>query len=75
MSLPPNLVSALTACKEVAVKTDGVFCYSLIEDSYKAQGVRPWHLKELAKRGYLTRAYGTRGGHRAHYRLNPDSPR
>ncbi len=73
MSLPPNLVAALAACKTVKSET-GEFCYSWIADSFKCQGVAPWHLKELAKRGYLTRVDGSRGKHRAYYRMNHDAP-
>jgi hypothetical protein len=73
MKLTPNLDAALAACK--TVKSDsGEFSYSWIADPDKARGVAPGHLKELAKRGYLTRVAGSRGGHRAYYRLNADSP-
>jgi hypothetical protein len=74
MNLPSILDVALAACK--AFKTEsGEFCHSWIPDADKARGVAPCHLKELAKRGYLTRVAGSRGGHRAYYRLNPDAPR
>lgn len=68
MNLEPMLAAALDACR--AVKSDQ-FCYSWLDDSFKERGVAPWHLKELAKRGLLVRVDGSRGGHRAYYRLNP----
>ncbi len=73
MTLAPILAYALQACKEA--QTGDRFCYSWIADSFKCQGVAPWHLKELAKQGLLQRVDGRRGGHRAYYRLNPDAIR
>jgi hypothetical protein len=68
MNLDPMLTLALDACR--AVK-GGEVCYSWLDDRFKRQGVAPSHLKELAKRGPLVRVDGSRGGHRAYYRLNP----
>jgi hypothetical protein len=75
MNLPSDLTIAYEACKAVNGSDSAMFCYSWVADSYKFQGVAPWHLRELAKRGYLTRLYSSRGGNRAYYRLNPDIPR
>ncbi len=74
MILAPILVQALQACEEIP-SASGTFCYSRIADSHKSQGVAPWHLKELAKQGLLQRVDGSRGGHRAYYRLNPHAIR
>lgn len=68
MNLEPSLAVALEACR--AVKSDQ-FCYSWLDDSFKERGVAPWHLKELAKQGLIVRVDGSRGGHRAYYRMNP----
>jgi hypothetical protein len=68
MSSNSILVLALEACQ--AVKSEE-FCYAWIGESFKEQGVAPWHLKELAKQNLIIRVDGSRGGHRAYYRLNP----
>jgi hypothetical protein len=78
MNLPRILALALTACKaviETSIRAgidpgSATVCYKWIADWYKAQGVAPLHLKELAKLGYLIKAGSVRGGHRAYYRLN-----
>jgi hypothetical protein len=64
----PMLALALEACRSV---TADQFCYSWLDESFKERGVTPWHLKELAKLGLIVRVDGSRGGHRAYYRLNP----
>jgi hypothetical protein len=69
MGLSPDLTFALAACQSVNTDSEE-FCYSWIADSYKTAGVAPWHLKALVKQGYLTRVDGSRGGHRAYYRIN-----
>jgi hypothetical protein len=66
MDLEPILALTLEACR--AVKAEH-FCYSWLDDRFKDQGITPGHLKELAKRGLLVRVDGSRGGHRAYYRL------
>ena len=73
MDLSPELACALAACQ--AIKTDTEeFCYSWIAETYKQRGVAPWHLKQLAQRGYLKRVDGSRGGHRAYYRFGEMVP-
>ncbi len=70
MFLTPELAYALEACRAVpSIAQD--LCYYWIEDKYKQGGVRPHHLRQLAKLGYLTRTGDARGGNRAYYRLNP----
>ena len=68
MRLEPILALTLEACR--AVKAD-LFCYAWLDDNFKQLGIAPWHLKELAKKGLITRVDGSRGGHRAYYRLRP----
>src|SRR5262249_29169303 len=67
MNLEPILALALETCR--AVKADE-FCYSWLDDNVKKRGVAPSHLKQLAKLGLLVRVDGSRGGHRAYYRLS-----
>jgi hypothetical protein len=71
MNLEPILALTLEACRAV---TADHFCYSWLDDSFKARGLAPWHLKELAKRGLLVRVDDSRGGHRAYYRLKGVTP-
>jgi hypothetical protein len=68
MALDPMLALALEACRSV---TADQFCYSWLAESFKERGVCPSHLKQLAKLGLIVRVDGSRGGHRAYYRLNP----
>jgi hypothetical protein len=70
MILEPILALALDACRSV---TADHFCYSWLDESFKERGVAPWHLKELAKLRLIVRVDGSRGGHRAYYRLTPTS--
>ena len=71
MKLTPFLAYALQACR--VTQNGDRFCYSWIPDSFKPT-VKPSHLKQLEKQGLLQRVDGSRGGHRAYYFLNPDSP-
>ncbi len=68
MELSPILSYALEACRAVSTNSD-VFCYTWLDDKYKDGRVRPHHLRQLLKLGFLTRVDGSRSGHRAYYRL------
>jgi hypothetical protein len=66
MDLEPILVVTLNGCRAVTV---GEFSIRGLTTVSRSRGVRPWHLKELSKRGLIVRTEGTKGGHRAYYRL------
>jgi hypothetical protein len=69
MTLPPLLRYALEACKAVQATADGELCYRWISQEYKDRGVTQHHLRELAKRGVLSKTDQNKRG--VYYRLNP----
>lgn len=65
--LSPRLQLALEACRALGVTSSGEVCFRWISPEYKAKGVIPQDLMQLARFGRLQRSDQNKRG--AYYRL------